>query len=235
MQGWNDSFRPCWWYVAFHDVLSENKGALFRGAPFRKDKVIYGDLSFGGQNSQPRSWTLRRGCCGLSELFPYVLAVPQEVSEKYNLTKLSQLITQAPNLHLGCTTAFTQREDLLPKMKKDFGINFKEVVGLEGNIRYQAITSGEVEVTDAYETDALVMKSNLVRLEDDISFFPPYQAVNVFRSEVLEDYPELMEVLPLLDNAITTDEMLEMNYQVDVEGKTTEEVAHNFLASKGLI
>ena len=145
------------------------------------------------------------------------------------------MITQAPNLRLGCTTAFTQREDLLPKMEEEFGINFKEVVGLEGNIRYQAITSGEVEVTDAYETDALVMKSNLVRLEDDISFFPPYQAVNVIRSDVLEEYPELEDVLSLLDNAITTDEMLEMNYQVDVEGKTTEEVAHDFLASKGLI
>ena len=48
MQGWNKSFHPCWWYVAFHDVLSENKGALFRGTPFRKDKVNYGDLSFGG-------------------------------------------------------------------------------------------------------------------------------------------------------------------------------------------
>ena len=70
MQGWNESFHPCWWYVAFHDVLSENKSALFRGIPFRKDKVIYGDLSFGGQNSQPWSRTLRRGCCGLSELFP---------------------------------------------------------------------------------------------------------------------------------------------------------------------
>ena len=46
--GWNKSFPPCWWYVAFHDVLSENKGALFRGTPFRKDKVNYGDLSFGG-------------------------------------------------------------------------------------------------------------------------------------------------------------------------------------------
>ena len=64
----------------------------------------------------------------------------------------------------------------------------------------------------------------------------PLSLIHIFfRSEVLEDYPELMEVLPLLDNAITTDEMLEMNYQVDVEGKTTEEVAHNFLASKGLI
>ena len=70
IQGRNESFHPCWWYVAFHDVLSENKGALFRGTPFRKDKVIYGDLSFGGQDGQPWSRTLRRGCCGLSELFP---------------------------------------------------------------------------------------------------------------------------------------------------------------------
>ena len=165
----------------------------------------------------------------------YVLAVTPEVSEKYNITKLSQLITQAPNLRLGCTTAFTQREDLLPKMEQDFGIHFRDVVGLEGNIRYQAITSGEVDVTDAYETDALVMKSNLVRLEDDVDFFPPYQAVNVFRADVLKEYPELEGVLSLLDGAISTDEMLNMNYQVDVGGMTTEEVAHNFLVSKGLV
>ena len=164
-----------------------------------------------------------------------MLAVTPEVSEKYNLTKLSQLITQAPNLRLGCTTAFTQREDLLPKMEQDFGIHFRDVVGLEGNIRYQAITSGEVDVTDAYETDALVMKSNLVRLEDDVDFFPPYQAVNVFRADVLKEYPELEGVLSLLDGAISTDEMLNMNYQVDVGGMTTEEVAHNFLVSKGLV
>ena len=32
--------------------------------------LLNGDLSFGGQDSQPWSWALRRGCCGLSELFP---------------------------------------------------------------------------------------------------------------------------------------------------------------------
>ena len=53
MQGWSESFRPCWWCVALHDVLSEKKGALLWGTPFRKDKVIYGDLSFGGQDGQP--------------------------------------------------------------------------------------------------------------------------------------------------------------------------------------
>ena len=67
--GGTNRSTPCWWYVVFHDVLSENKGALFCGTPFRKDKVIYGDLSFGGQEGQPWSQALRCGCCGLSELF----------------------------------------------------------------------------------------------------------------------------------------------------------------------
>lgn len=44
---------------------------------------------------------------------------------------------------------------------------------------------------------------------------------------------ELREVLPLLDNAISTEEMREMNYKVDVEGMTTQEVAHEFLVEKG--
>ena len=165
----------------------------------------------------------------------YVFAVTPEVSKQYGMTKLSQLIEQAPNLRLGCTTAFTQREDLLPKLEKDYNIQFKKVTGLEGNIRYQAIKNGEVDVTDAYETDAMVKKEGLIRLEDDIQFFPPYQAVNVFRGDLYERYPELKKVLPLLDEALTTDEMLELNYKVDVEGQTPEETAHDFLVEKGLI
>ena len=74
------------------------------------------------------------------------------------MTKLSQLIEQAKTFALDVPTAFTQREDLLPKMEKDYDVQFKEVTGLEGNIRYQAINSGEIDVTDAYETDAMVMK-----------------------------------------------------------------------------
>ena len=57
----------------------------------------------------------------------------------------------------------------------------------------------------------------------------------MIRSDVYERYPELREVLPLLDNAISTEEMREMNYKVDVEGMTTQEVAHEFLVEKGLV
>ena len=73
IQGWNESFHPCWWYVAFHDVpvVIEygRRAAAFHSSPSERT-VDNGDLSFGGQDGQPWSRTLRRGCCGLSELFP---------------------------------------------------------------------------------------------------------------------------------------------------------------------
>ncbi|MEE0433833.1 MAG: ABC transporter permease/substrate-binding protein [Peptococcaceae bacterium] len=165
----------------------------------------------------------------------YVFAVPKSVSEKYGLTKLSQLVEQAPNLRLGCTTAFTEREDLLPKFESELGAHFKEVTGLEGNIRYQALKSGDVDVTDAYETDGLLIKEGLIPLEDDLQFFPPYQAINIYRSDVIERYPELEDVLSLLDGALTTEEVAQMNYKVDIDGQTPQQVAHDFLEEKGLI
>ena len=165
----------------------------------------------------------------------YVFAVTQDVAEKYNMTTISDMVEQSSSLRLGCTTAFTQREDLLPKLEADFGVRFKEVSGLEGYIRYQALTSGKVDVTDAFETDALLKKLELVKLEDDISFFPPYQAVSITREDTLAKYPQLQAVMDQMENAITTDEMMEMNYAVDVEGKTPKAAAIAFLKKKGMI
>ena len=123
----------------------------------------------------------------------------------------------------------------IAKLEKDFDVSFKSVEGLEGNIRYQALTSGKIDVIDAFETDALLLSMDLVKLEDDIGFFPPYQAVAVTRNETFEKYPELEEVFAKLEGAISTDEMMEMNYQVDVEGRTPKDVAVDFLEAEGLI
>lgn len=165
----------------------------------------------------------------------YVFAVTKEVSEQYGLTTLSSLINQAPSLRLGCTTAFTQREDLLPKLENEYQVSFESVEGLEGNIRYQALTSDNIDVIDAFETDALLLSMDLVKLEDDINFFPPYQAVAITRNETFEKYPELEDVFAKLEGAISTEEMMEMNYQVDVEGRTPKDVAVEFLEKEGLI
>ena len=119
----------------------------------------------------------------------YVFAITQKTSQKYGVIKLSQLLENASSLRLGCTTAFTQREDLLPKLEEEYDVSFGSVDGLEGNIRYQAIASGRVDVIDAFETDALLLDMELVKIEDDISYFPPCQAVSVTRNETIRKYP----------------------------------------------
>ncbi|QOL35327.1 ABC transporter permease/substrate-binding protein [Bifidobacterium lemurum] len=164
----------------------------------------------------------------------YVLAMSREASERTGITTLSELVEQSGTLRLGCTVAFSQRPDLLPKMESELGVAFLSVEGLEGNIRYQAIASGQIDVTDAYETDAMVKKMDLVELEDDIAFFPPYQAISIARSDTLATYPELEPLMAKLEGAISGEDMMEMNYQVDIEGRTPRDVAVEFLQSKGL-
>ena len=216
------------------DMVTDYTGVLAPNVlrlPMNTDtKEVYDDVKNGLREQYNLELSAPLGCSNT-----YVLAVTRETSREYGIKTLSDLIQYAPQLRLGCTTAFTQREDLLPKMQKDLNLNFKEVTGLEGNIRYQAITSGKVDVVDAFETDAMIEKADLVPLEDDLHFFPPYQAVNIVRPEVFKRYPELREILSKLDGALTTEDMLKMNYKVDVERKTTEEVAHEYLTAKGLI
>ncbi len=60
---------PVWLGVVIHDALFRNSGEQFQ-SHFKKDKVNYGNLSFGGQDGQPGRGTLRCGRFRLSELFP---------------------------------------------------------------------------------------------------------------------------------------------------------------------
>ena len=106
---------------------------------------------------------------------------------------------------------------------------------MDATVRYQAIASNHVDVIDAFSTDALLEKTKLVTLDDDLQFFPPFYAVNFLRADVLERYPELEPVLSKLDGLIDEETMREMNYCVDVLGEKSADVAHDFLLSHGLI
>lgn len=165
----------------------------------------------------------------------YVMSVKPETAEKYGLTSLSDLIEKSPELRLGCTVEFMDREDCLPLLESKYGTAFQDVKGLDASLRYTAIENDEVDVVDAFATDALLSKLGLTMLEDDLSFFPPYYAVNFVDAELLESDPELAEILSRLDGAIDEATMAAMNAQVDVDGMSAQEVAHQFLVEHGLV
>ena len=165
----------------------------------------------------------------------YVMCVTPEIAERYNLSKLSDLIKVADELRQGCTVEFIQREDCLPKLQEEYGVEFKSVSGLDASIRYSAVEAGEVDVIDGYATDALLVKTGLIKLEDDLNFFPPYYSVNFTQQSTIDKYPELKEVIAKLDGLIDEDTMAKLNKQVDIDGKDASVVAHEFLEEKGLV
>ena len=102
-------------------------------------------------------------------------------------------------------------------------------------VRYIAIDSGQVDVIDAFATDASSPSLTWFSWRMIASFFPPYYAVNFIRQECLDEYPELEEVLALLDGRISNEAMAAMNAEVDLEGRNAADVAHDFLVEEGLI
>jgi len=165
----------------------------------------------------------------------YALAVSEELAESYQLQKISDLKPIEQKVKAGFTLEFNDREDGYVGIQKRYGIAFTTLATMEPKLRYQAIQSGDINLLDAYSTDSEIRQYKLRVLEDDQALFPPYQGAPLLRKETLSDYPEIGEALNQLANHITDDEMREMNYQVNVEGKLAAEVAKEYLVKIGLL
>ena len=165
----------------------------------------------------------------------YVLAVSRETAQQYGLEKVSDLVSVAGQLRLGCSPEFAVREDGLPGIEKMYGLKFKSTHNFSGTLMYTAITSGEVDVITAFSTDGLLQKYDLVLLEDDKQFFPPYYMLPIVDAKTLEKYPEIAEVLSCLDSFIDDDTMQAMNYRVVELGEDRAQVGRDFLLENGLV
>lgn len=164
----------------------------------------------------------------------YAVAVPRKIAQEYGLKTISDLKKVEGQLKAGFTLEFNDREDGNKGLQKVYGLNL-QVSTMEPALRYQAIQSGDIQITDAYSTDAELARYDLVVLEDDKQLFPPYQGAPLMKTALLEKHPELETVLNKLAGKITADQMSQMNYQVGVEGKSANQVARDFLIQEGII
>lgn len=165
----------------------------------------------------------------------YALAVTQETAKKYQLKTLSDLAAYNGQLVFGTEQEFLERSDGLPGLEKTYGITFKQTKAMDPGLKYTAVSERKVDVIDAFSTDGQLVKHNLVILEDDKHFFPPYYAAPLVRQDVLAKHPEIKDVLNKLAGKITDKDMAVLNAKVDVEKKKAKEVAETWLKEQGLI
>ncbi|QOV12443.1 ABC transporter permease/substrate-binding protein [Viridibacillus arvi] len=165
----------------------------------------------------------------------YALAVSEDAAKTYDLKNISDVKAAAGKIRAGFTMEFNDREDGYRGIQKLYNLSLSNITKMEPKLRYQAVKSGDIDLLDAYSTDSDIRQYNLVVLEDDKNLFPPYQGAPLMRKETVKKHPEIEKALNKLANQITEDEMRQMNYQVNVEGRKASEVAREFLEKAGLL
>jgi osmoprotectant transport system substrate-binding protein len=127
------------------------------------------------------------------------------------------------------------RPDGYPGFARTYGFHFKEIREMDLSLTYRALAEKQVDLIVGNSTDGLISRYGLVQLEDDLNYFPPYDAVPVVRQKALKIHPELREVLEKLGGILNVEEMRELNYAIDGEQRRAKDVVREFLIRKMIL
>ncbi len=154
------------------------------------------------------------------------------------ISDLASIVKTDPNqLSFATNAEFFSRPDGLREMEKHYNFRFPDnnIKKMGIGITYLALNEDSVDVALGFSTDGNIRKFDLMILEDDKKFFPIYNPAPVIRSEVIEMYPTVENILNQIGPRLTTTEMIEMNYGVDIDGENPERVARQWLEDEGLL
>jgi len=169
----------------------------------------------------------------------YALAMRESDAQERGIASLSDL-AQAVNDDKGLSFAlnaeFYARDDGWRPLQKayDFRVGRADVKRMDSGLVYQALRDGQVDVGLVFATDGRIPAFDFTVLEDDKGYFPAYALTPVVREESLKANPELESQMNALSAELNDDTMASLNAQVDVEKKTIEQVAEEFLKEHGL-
>jgi glycine betaine/choline ABC-type transport system substrate-binding protein len=153
-------------------------------------------------------------------------------ADSFGLRRISDLAARADRWRVGLFGEFLEREDGMKSLNEAYGFRFRTTPReMDFGLLYPALLAGEIDVAVGSATDGLIAARNLVVLEDDLHFFPPYDAVPILRTQALAEHPELAEALRSLAGRLDAVRMRRLNYEVDGEHVAPAVVARRWLGS----
>lgn len=165
----------------------------------------------------------------------YALAVKKDFAKKYNIKTIGDLQKVEDKIKPGFTMEFKDRPDGYKAVAKAYDLDLSNIKQMEPKLRYTAVEKGDINLIDAYSTDAELKQYDMVVLDDDKHVFPPYQGAPMFKEKFLKDHPEIKKPLNKLENKISDEEMQEMNYKVTVKNEDPYKVAKQYLEKENLV
>jgi len=169
------------------------------------------------------------------------VAVPLGFNNTYSLamrgdaasvTTVADLARQ-PALRFGLSHEFIGRADGWPGLAQRYGLP-QRPQGLDHGLAYEALRQGQTDVIDIYSTDAKIRQYGLRVLDDNLGYFPRYDAMLLYRLDAAERFPAAWKAIEKLEGRISADDMIAMNASAEIDGKNFTEVARAWLAAGGL-
>ena len=161
----------------------------------------------------------------------YAIGIKETVAEAKGIRTISDL-ARHPELKFGLSNEFMDRADGWPGLRSRYRLPQKEVRGLDHDLAYRGMESGAIQATDLYSTDAEILYYRLRVLQDDLAYFPVYNAVLLYRAPLAERAPGALENILKLEGRISQQAMVKMNARAKLEKIPEDRVAAEFLASE---
>jgi len=170
----------------------------------------------------------------------YAMAIRLDNPKTDGMTTISDMAASynaSKPLMMGTTAEFPKRPDGLLGLQKVYGFEAgrEYVKPMNLGLAYQALGQGDLDVVSAQATDGMIAAMHLKLLKDDKNFFPNYALTPVVRQDFLDANPDVKGILESVSAKLTDDQMQKLNGEVDVEKKTIEAVASEFLKASNLM
>ncbi len=160
----------------------------------------------------------------------FAILVRGEDARRLKLKTISEATPHTLQWRAGLGQDFMSRADGFPGFSKTYGLKFREVREMDLSLTYIALASKQVDLIAGNSTEGRIATLDLVQLEDDRRYFPPYEAIYVVRKAAANQ--ELNDVLAKLANSISTEEMRKLNYEVDGNKRDVKEVVREWISKR---
>ncbi len=206
------------------DIYPEYTGTI-------KQEVFSGKISSDNElfNSFEKLNIKISGSLGFNDT--YAIGMKRKLAKKLNIDKISDL-KEHPELRIGFSNEFMDRKDGWHGLRRAYNLPQKNVRGLDHDLAYRGLESGDIDLIDIYSTDAEIEYYNLKVLKDNKHFFPDYKAVFLYRADLEKKAPGTLRQILKLENSITEASMIKMNEEVKIGGKSESQVASEFIKNK---
>lgn len=156
----------------------------------------------------------------------YALVVKRAFAEEHGIQTVSDLKEYADSMTIAMDSTFRERAgDGYNDLIDTYGFAFNRVASMDYGLIYRAVQTGDIDVAVAYSTDGRIVAMDLIVLEDDLQYFPPYDAAVVATNSLLAEHPEITRLIEPLLGQIDEAIIAIYNQMVDVDYVEVEDAA----------